>query len=64
MLVYPDGLRRALLHMKLALRRAYREVSASFAPRATNDAAKVRRIHVITRGRSSTWRRTAEPNSP
>ena len=38
--------------------------SASFAPSPTKAAAKVRRIHVSTRGREMTWSRTEAANSP
>ncbi len=44
--------------------RAQRELSASLALRATKAAAKVRRIHVMTAGRDTTWCRTAAANVP
>jgi hypothetical protein len=43
---------------------AHRSANASLAPSATNAPAKARRIHVSTRGRAMTWRRTDAAQSP
>ena len=42
----------------------HRSAAASFAPSATNAAAKLRRIQVSTRGREITWSRIEAANSP
>lgn len=43
---------------------AHRAVPASLAPSATKEPAKMRRIQDITRGRETTWLRTAAANTP
>lgn len=42
----------------------YLSVSASFAPSATNAAAKLRRIHFTISGRKTTWLRIAAAERP
>lgn len=42
----------------------YPSASASLTPSAANAPANVRRIQVSTRGRATTWSRTAAANSP
>ena len=44
--------------------RSQREAKASFALRATNDPANVRRIQSSTCGRAMTWRRTPAAKTP
>lgn len=49
---------------KAARTETQRDVTASLAPSATKEPAKMRRIQVITRGRETTWFRTAAANTP
>jgi hypothetical protein len=52
------------LAIRLGIRRRQRSVNASFAPSAMRAPAKVRRIHVRTRGRETMCVRTAAAKTP